>query len=414
MVALPSSRGPTMRSVTMPLGVAVLLAVLAWFVAGREPRPRPTAVPGVEASAVTAPQERDGEADGVSVPAAGEVEPALDARGMHGEAAAAGAHDAAGSESPDDVGDESAARGPRVRGSLVLPTGFTSEQFRVTYRRSGGADALPIHLNARGVFRLFLAEPGPVQVFVHLLGDPSPLRVVPDVRVPAEGTNDDPRLQGIEFPELRHVDLAVVDGDGQPIRAMVAVLVLPPRGHLGRRYSFGSRTDVRVPARERPQRMQVWSPGRAAVEVEVHEKATVTLPAPAVVVLEVELDEALLDAGPFEVTLEPVAEGALATAKLPPRASDTVVRVADGSTFDVAVGRQPIVVSGRRSRASGEITCALPGRYRVVCTTRPGARPWGEAATFDVELGARHELRVRLRGDGDVSLEPDESAEAGK
>lgn len=387
------------RSVSLGLGLTLaIVAVVVWSVVwfrGSGAEPRTVSAPSPDDSVrppagllVAAP----GDAPVAAAPANDPtIEPAAEHR------AELEAPDPA--DEPDDA--RAAATGPRLMGSLAFPPGFGSDQFRVTYRRPTHALALPIHLNTRGVFRLFTAAPGPVGVFVHLLGDPSPLRVVPDVEVPSEGTNCDPRLQGIAFPELRIVPLAVVDEEGARLDAPVAVLVLPPRGDTGRRYFFGSKSDVRVPARERPQRLQVWSQGRAAVEVEVHDEATVRLPAAATVLLEVEVDEAVRADGVLVVGLAQIdvdSARRLLPVSVEPNPGSAAAKVIDGTVGDVAIGHDQVLSHPFESKTRGEIRCSLPGRYRVVWRKRGIQRESvrGEGQTIEVVMGQRYEVKVTI------------------
>jgi len=341
------------------------------------------------------------------VPPEGEQLPAEAAADTARPADAGRLPDAAPAAAPDDGASPALAEGsdapppgsagPSLIGMLVIPAGFDSTQFRVTYRRSTRGNPLPIHLSPNGRFRLFHAAPGSVMVFVHLLGDPSPLRVVPDVVLPCGPPRPDPRLQSIEFPELRLAALAVVGDEGKRLEAPVAVLVLPPRGDNGRRYAFAAGAEVKVPARERPQRLQVWSPGRAAVEVEVHDEATVHLPPPAVVVLEVVAEPEVCERDFVEATLEPVWVEAPAHAPLLSEHDDKP-KVTDGHVADVAVERGHVAVHALRHRDSGTIRCALSGRYRVVWEARSaGVAPArGEGPTLDVEVGESYEVRVEV------------------
>ncbi|MEZ5962629.1 MAG: hypothetical protein R3F56_02170 [Planctomycetota bacterium] len=290
--------------------------------------------------------------------------------------------------------EEARGRAPCLEGWLVPPAGLGIDRLRVTYRRAAQDALLPIHLNARGAFRLFTAAPGTIDVFVHLHGDPSPLRVVPKVGLAAGTTNRDPRLQGIEFPELRLVRLDVRDTDGQPVTREVSVLVLPPRGDAGRRCRFGRGEPVAVIVRERPQRMQVCVDGFGAADVEVHESARVDLPAEASVSIQVDIDADVARDGVVMVGLEPV-EGPV-EGPHEERPAYAGAAVCDGHRLDVAV-RPPALGLVRDGQGGRVVHCAVPGSYKVVWQLRRARTTvHGEGQVVEVGLGSTYEVALPL------------------
>lgn len=207
-------------------------------------------------------------------------------------------------DDPRPVSD-SADPVPLLSGSVVFPQGFTRAMFRVAFRRPDDQTTLPIHLAADGAFRLFRAAPGMVSVLVELRDDPPPLATILDVELPSVGTNADPRLQHLAFPDLRQLTLRVVDEVGAPIAAQIGVLAFTPGTDQGRRWFRQGGAAITVPARHRPQRVQVWSTGREAVELDVDDKATVMLPRAAVVAFHFRVDPALLERHGFRLGLRP-------------------------------------------------------------------------------------------------------------
>jgi hypothetical protein len=286
-------------------------------------------------------------------------------------------------------------------GSLIWPAGFSAEHFRVSYRRGPRTAPLPIKLFGNGSFRLFTAQPGPVLLFVELVGDPSPLRVVPDVVIPEAGACEDARLRRIELSELRMVNVRVRDARGQQVQAPVAVLVLPPRGVVGRRHFFAAADEVVVPARERPQRIQVWARDHGAVVVEVHDDVTVNLPAPGRVHLTASIDPELGDAAGAVVGLVPV-EADEPRKALPSLGPQPTRRVLDGTIGDVAA-RGQVIVYGFKDSDTETILIAIPGKYRLTWKTMSGTKLSGDGPVVDVALGQDCEVQFRLTAEASMA-----------
>ncbi len=382
-----------MRSVLLSAFVVVVLGGAAWWLGKRrdadaEPRVNAAAPPSPSTQAANAataqtPETDAGPGDGVAG-----VDPS--------ERGATETMPSVSTSLPDDDPSASGRAAPRLVGDLVIPPGFASDQFRVSYRRSTRGDPRPIKLFANGSFRLFTAEPGPVSLFVELVGDPSPLRVVPDVLIPTEGACADPRLAGIELSELRLVKLRVVAANGAPTNGPIGVLVLPPRGVVGRRHFFRAADVVLVPARERPQRLQVWSRGYAAATVEVHDEETVRLPAPATVSLTARVDPAVCRDRIVLVGLKALDQ-VEELRPLPPLGDDMQQRVFDGTVADVALAHDVVVLSTLEPTGTETLRIALAGQFQVAWrTSGPPDTVRGLGPKLDVVVGHDYELTFEL------------------
>ena len=300
---------------------------------------------------------------------------------------------------------------PLLSGSVVLPQGFTRAMFRVAFRRPGEQTALPIHLAADGAFRLFHAAPGKVSVIVELRDDPPPLATILDVEIPSAGTNADPRLQHLTFPDLRQLTLRVVDEVGATIALQIGVLALTPGTDEGRRWYRQGGASITVPARYRPQRVQVWSTGREAVEVNVDDEATVVLPRSAVVTIHYRVDPVLREQHGFRLGLRPRGGRLDAVSSLPPLGMRMGDAVRAGKRRDVTV--DPGSVGLRRTsgpaspaRLFGEeanpkspclVSCAVAGTYQVVWSTvGEDTVVHGHGPEIEVVSGQQHEVEFEL------------------
>lgn len=381
-------------------GIALTLAVLAlavWTASG------PSDPGSVSQARNDVPRDRPG------------VQPAVTAKPLARDATptelVTAAQPVSAADGAQSAPAPSGTAAPLLTGSLVLPHGFTRAMFRVTFRRPGEQTALPIHLAADGSFRLFHATPGMVAVSVDLRDDPPPLATILDVEIPSVGTNADPRLQHIAFPDLRQITLRVVDEVGAPIAPQIGVLALTPGTDAGRRWFRQGGASITLPARYRPQRVQVWSTGREAVELDVDDDATVVLPRSAVVAFHFRVDPTLRERHGFRLGVCPVG-GRLEPARaLPPPGMRMGDAVQAGQRRDVTVDPGSVALrrtSGPSSPAAlfgGEtnqkspclVSCAVAGTYQVVWTT-VGEDPvvHGHGPAFEVVSGQRLEVEFAL------------------
>ena len=387
--------------------IGVVLAGLAaawWFVTRSsvaEPHGGPPAAPSIasvptESAKLSAPQDRSDRV-GPAPPAAAvpDVSAAAQPPADTGEA-----------PSPESAPARPPAVLPRLVGSLVVPAGFAQTDFKVGFRRPGSEVELPIRLLAGGEFRLFEPEPGDITVVVRALGDPQPLRSVP-VRLPESGSLADPRLQKMTFPELRVVELELLTPEGGPVTGDASAVALGSHRRGQRVWTAGGKP-LAVKARYRPQRVVVWAQGFARAEVDVDDRARVTLLPPAEVSLAVTIEaDALADGAMLIVSIE-LDDESLRGAHVEAAALGRGARGGpndDGGPGDFLVGSKETRRSGLLRESPTEpleftvgISAACHVTWQVLSPSVPLAarRASGVGPSFAVAVGERSAQSFRL------------------
>lgn len=343
------------------LAVCTLIAAVAWLLFAESPN-SPAAQPSGDTPSPSAPVDRTAPTAAVQArqpPDSGAVTaPADEHRG-----------DGAFQQPTPAAAPASAAPiTPRLIGSIVVPAGFTASDFAVRYRRPGQAHEVPIGLRARDEFRLFAAEPGDITVTVRALGDPLPLREVA-VRLPEAGTNADPRLQRMTFPELRVVQFALLDQDGTPALPQASALALWSQSERGLRYWSAPGQPLRVKLRHRPHRVVLCPRGFMQTDLEVDDQARVTLQPSARIAVKVTADAEVFAGSTLAISIEP-QDAEWSGSGAPPPAGFPMSQGSEGKRIDFVMSGPQFLSAPPSEPLIFEVTRACTCRVQWIARKR--------------------------------------------